>query len=317
MPHILCVMPEPTFRRMFPPALEADLRALGDVVFCLAPRELTEEAYSALWEHADAVVTGWGVRPPTPTMLDRAGRLQIISHTAGSVRWLPRRALENGVVVTSAQSAIARTVAEYCLAVTLLLLRRRFEAGEAETLYSKTVGLVGFGHVARLFRGLLAPFGVRVLVHDPFLSDEDAARLDVEPVSLPDLLQASKVISLHAPDIPATEGMIGARELALISDGAVFVNSARGRLVDTAALTEALATGRFSAALDVTEPEPLPPDHPLRSLPNVLLTPHQAGPTEDELPQLTRMALDDLARFLRGEAPRHVISLDVYDRMSF
>ncbi len=139
----------------------------------------------------------------------------------------------------------------------------------------------------------------------------------MERIDLPDLLQESKVISLHAPDIPATEGMIGAHEVGLIPDGAVFVNSARGRLVDTEALTDALATGRFSGALDVTEPEPLPADHRLRALPNVLLTPHIAGPTDDDLVEMSRMALADLSRFLRGEPPLHPISLDVYDRMSF
>lgn len=318
MTNILCAMPEPTYRRMRLPEQEADLRALGDVVFCLDPHALTEEDYGALWEHAEAVVTGWGVRAPTPAILDRAAKLRIISHTAGSVRWLPRYALEKGIVVTSAQAAIARTVAEFCLLNVLTLLRRGFGAPpQTETLYGKTVGLVGFGHVARLFRLLLAPFSVRVLVHGPFLSEEDAANLKVERIDLPDLLQQSKVISLHAPDIPATEGMIGAREVGLIPDGAVFINSARGRLVDTEALTEALVTGRFSAVLDVTEPEPLPSDHRLYSLPNVLLTPHIAGPTNDDLAEMSRMALSDLSRFLRGEPPLHPISLDVYDRMSF
>ncbi|MBV9851408.1 MAG: hydroxyacid dehydrogenase [Armatimonadetes bacterium] len=312
MATILCAMPEHTYRRMMTTEREAELRALGDVTLCLDAHALTEEGYGALWERADAAVTGWGTRAPTPAMLDRARRLRIISHTAGSVRWLPRYALEKRVVVTSAQAAIARTVAEFCLLNALTLLRRR-----SETLYGKTAGLVGFGHVGRLFRQHLAAFGCHVLVSEPALSEEEAARSGVECVALPALLQGSKVISLHAPDIPATRGMIGAPELALIPDGAVFLNSARGRLVDTGALTEALAAGRFSAALDVTEPEPLPPDHPLRSLPNVLLTPHVAGPTDDELPELTRMALTDLARFLRGEPPLHPISLEAYDVMSF
>lgn len=105
--------------------------------------------------------------------------------------------------------------------------------------------------------------------------------------------------------------------MALLSDGAIFLNSARGRIVDTDALTAALKTGRFFAAIDVTDPEPLPPDHPLPKLPNVVFTPHVAGPTEDDLPQLTHTALNDLARFLRGEPPLYPISLEAYDIMSF
>jgi len=314
MTTILCAMPEPTFRRMRLPEQEAALRALGTVVFCLDAGALSEADYGALWRDADAVLTGWGTRPPTPALLDQAPRLRVISHTAGSVRWLPRQALERGIVVTTAQAAIARTVAEYCLLSALTLLRRR---SPSQTLYGKTVGLVGFGHVGRLFRQLLAPFGCRVLVCDPALGEEDAARFAVEPGDLPVLLQSAKVISLHTPDIPATRGLIGAHELGLISDGAVFLNSARGRLVDTEALTSALEAGRFAAVLDVTEPEPLPPDHPLRALSNVLLTPHIAGPTDDDLPEMTRLALADLAHVLGGRPPLYPVSLEAYDRMSF
>ena len=327
MTTILCTMPEQTYRRMFTPEREAELRALGEIVFCWDAPGLSEDAYGALWERADAAVTGWGTRAPTPALLDRARRLRVISHTAGSVRWLPRPALERGVVVTNAQAAIARTVAEYCLMHTLLWLRRTqsFAGGggpgegrpRTETLYGKTVGLVGFGHVGRLFRQLLAPFGCRILVSDPALTAEDAERQAVELADLPTLLRTCRVVSLHAPDIPATRGLIGEAELALLADGALLVNSARGRLVETGALTEALWPGRFSAVLDVTEPEPLPPDHPLRTLPHVLLTPHIAGPTDDELPEMTRLALADLARVLRGDAPRHGVSLAAYDAMSF
>ena len=314
MTTILCVMPEPTYRRMRLPEQEEALRALGTVVFCLDAGALSEAEYGALWRDADAALTGWGTRPPTPALLDQAPRLRVISHTAGSVRWLPRCAFEKGLIVTTAQPAIARTVAEYCLLSALTLLRRR---SPSETLCGKTVGLVGFGHIGRLFREMLRPFGGRVFVCDPSLSAQDAAHFKVEPGDLPTVLASSKVVSLHAPDIPATRGMIGARELALIPEGAVFLNSARGRLVDTGALTGALKTGRFDAALDVTAPEPLPPDHPLRGLSNVLLTPHTAGPTDDDLPEMTRLALADLARVLSGSPPLYPVSLETYDRMSF
>jgi phosphoglycerate dehydrogenase-like enzyme len=334
MTTILCAMPEQTYRRMMNPELEAQMRALGDVVLCQNAREMGEEEYSALWEQADAAVTGWGVRAPTPEILDRARKLRIICHTAGSVRMFPRYALEKGIVITTARAAIARTVAEFCLMNALILLRRYacfldsdparkefLSPGQArpynETLYGKTVGLIGFGSVGKLFRGLLASFGCRVLVYDPFLTPEEAARHQVERTDLPTLLQTARLVSLHAPDIPETRGLIGAKELALLSDGAIFLNSARGRIVDTDALTAALKTGRFFAAIDVTDPEPLPPDHPLPKLPNVVFTPHVAGPTEDDLPQLTRTALNDLARFLRGEPPLYPISLEAYDIMSF
>jgi phosphoglycerate dehydrogenase-like enzyme len=334
VPTILCALPKSTFDRVMRPATAEAMEALGDVVYCPSPADLRDDEYARLWEQADAVVTGWGFRLPLPDTVDRATRLKIISHTAGTVRMLPRRFLERGVTVTSARAAIARTVAEYCLLNAMTLLRRypffvdvdpaRMEAlagGSAkppsETLYDKTVGLIGFGHIARLFRELLRPFNCHVLVADPYLSQADADGVGVEIVDLETLLKHAKVVSLHAPDIPAIRGMIGAAQLKLLQDGAVFINSARGRLVDTEALTAELQTGRFFAAIDVTDPEPLPPDHPLRSLPNVVFTPHVAGPTDDDLPRLGDMAIEDLARFLRGEPPLYPITLEAYDLMSF
>ena len=334
MTVILDVMPEGTYRRMMTPALEQELAALGTIVACRNAAELSEEAYGDLWEQADAVLSGWGVRPPTPAILDRAARLKVISHTAGSIRMFPRYALEKGVVITSARAAIARTVAEFCLMNALVLLRRLPYYVDADpvrktffsqtaarpasqTLFGKTVGLVGYGYISRYLREMLAPFGCRVLVSDPYLTSHEAEAQRVESVSLPFLLQNAHVVSLHAPEIPATIDMIGASELAMLQDGAVFLNSARGRLVDTDALTAALQTGRFFAAIDVTQPEPLPPDHPLRGLPNVIFTPHIAGPAEDDLPHLTRTAIADMKSVLNGTPPLYPISLSAFDIMSF
>lgn len=334
MATILDVMPANTYRRMMTPELEMELAALGTVVHCHNARDLTEAEYGDLWAQADAVLSGWGVRPPTVAILDRAPSLKVISHTAGSVRMFPRYALEKGVVITSARAAIARSVAEFCLMNTLVLLRCHLYYVDADparkaflspagskpfsrTLFQKTVGLIGFGSIARHFRAMLAPFQCRVLVADPYLTQAQADREQVERVDMATLLQAAQVVSLHAPELPTTHGMIGASELALLQPHAVFINAARGRLVDTQALTTALQTGRFSAAIDVTDPEPLPPDHPLRALPNVLFTPHIAGPAEDDLPHLTRTALTDLARVLRGEPPIYPITPEAYDIMSF
>lgn len=334
MPRILCTMAADTWRRLTRPDIEERLHGLGDVTMCLDAGALPETEYAALWARADFALTGWGVRAPTADMLTAAARLRAICHGAGSVRMIPRAAMERGIVVTSARAAIARTVAEYSLMGALVMLRRLlcFASGDERvrtayapeggrpanaTLFGKTVGLVGYGCVGRHMRALLHPFGGRVLAHDPFLSAEEAEREEVETRSLDELLAAADVVSLHAPDVPETRGMIGARELGLLRGGAVLVNSARGRLIDTQALTQALDGGRFYAVLDVTDPEPLPPDHPLRSMPNVLLTPHTAGPTTDDLPELMRSAIGELERLARGEPPRYPIDLPAYDRMSF
>jgi phosphoglycerate dehydrogenase-like enzyme len=333
MPTILDVMPQSTRRRMMTPELTAELESYGAVIYCPDVSSLTPEAYGELWQSADAVLSGWGVRPPPAEVFRGAERLKIIGHTAGSIKMYPREVIEQGIVVSTARSGLSRTVGEYCLLSALTLLRRlpaytdmsenrkpllaTANGRPAVTLFQRTVGLVGYGYVAREFRALLKPFGCHVKVYDPYLSAAAAAEAEVEQVPLDELLTTSQVVSLHVPDIPSTRGMIGTAELALIRDGSVLINSSRGRVVDTNALTTALATGRFLAALDVTDPEPLPADHPLRFMPNVIVTPHVAGPTEDELPRMTRIAVEDIGRVLRGEPALHAVSLAGYDLMSF
>ena len=198
-----------------------------------------------------------------------------------------------GLTVFSANRAIALNVAEYTVGVMIMVPRRFVEqttairtsdawrdpnlAPNALYLRGATVGLVSASTVARELIPLLRPFDVRILVYDPYLSDRDAGRLDVEKVELEALFERSDIVSLHAPSIPETRHMIGARQLACLRDGALLINSSRGSVLDHDALLKEAETGRIRVVLDVTEPEPLPADHPLRPLPNVYLTPHMSG----------------------------------------
>jgi phosphoglycerate dehydrogenase-like enzyme len=247
----------------------------------------------------DAVVTGWGSPPFTAAALQNADRLKIVAHSAGSIKALfPREVVEQhviprGLTVFSANGAIALNVAEYAVGVMIMVPRRFVEQTTAirtsdawhdpgtppHALYLRgaTVGLVSASTVGREVIRLLRPFDVRVLVHDPFLSDRDAGRLDVEKVELDTLFARSDIVSLHAPSIPATRHMVGAAQLARLRDGALLINSSRGSVLDHDALLQEARTGRIRVVLDVTEPEPLPADHPLRRLPNVYLTPHTSG----------------------------------------
>jgi phosphoglycerate dehydrogenase-like enzyme len=129
-------------------------------------------------------------------------------------------------------------------------------------------------------------------------------------VPLREALQRSDILSLHAPELPQTRHMIGAAELRLLPDHATLINTARGSLVDTAALERECATGRIHAILDVTEPEPLPSDSILFDLPNVMLTPHLAGSMGSETQRLVDHALDELRRFLAGQPPRTEVTFD-------
>jgi phosphoglycerate dehydrogenase-like enzyme len=183
--------------------------------------------------------------------------------------------------------------------------------------FRRRIGLVGASFVGRRVIELLAPFDVEVAVFDPFLTVDDAAGLGVEQVDHLDALCASvDVLSIHAPDVEATRGMFGAAQLSALRDGATFLNTARPALVDQDALEAELRSGRIAAILDVTEPEPLPPDHPLLALPNVFVTPHVAGAMGNELFRLAELAVVEVERYARGEPPLHPVRREDLDRIA-
>lgn len=264
----------------------------------------------------EILVTGWGCPPIDADVLAAAPRLVAVIHAAGTVKQLVTDACwARGLAVSSAAAANALPVAEYTLAVCVLAAKRGFRLArgyaDGEPVYGfesgavgltgATVGVVGASRVGRLVIGLLRGHGARVLVHDPFLSPAEAAALGAQQVELDVLCQGSHIVSVHAPETPSTYRLIDDRRMALMAEGTVLVNTARGSLVDTEALTRHCATGPIEAVLDVTEPEPLPPGHPLRAPPNVVLTPHIAGAQGREVRRLGAFAVAEIERYLVGE----------------
>jgi D-3-phosphoglycerate dehydrogenase / 2-oxoglutarate reductase len=225
-----------------------------------------------------------------------------------------------GVAVANVPDYGSDTVADHAAACLLLLLRKltRYDAAvrehgwvEATSLSplpgfrSTTVGLVGTGRIGLALAARLAPFGFTVLASDPYADPEVLAARGIEAVDLPELLDRSHAVSLHAPLTPQTRHLVDAEALARMRPGAVLVNTARGGLVDTDAVVDALASGRLGGvALDVVEPEPLPQDSPLRSLPGVLLTPHAAFFSDDSIADLQRLAAEEAGRALAGQPLR-------------
>lgn len=278
----------------------------------------------------DVLLAHWGCPVIDDAVVGAAPDLKLVAYAAGTVKWVVTAAVwQRGIVVTSAAAANAVPVAEYTVAAILLAnkgafvsrewyrnqalrLRRPAQVGNL----GKQVGLVGASHVGRLVIERLAPFDLHVAVYDPFLSRAEADALGVRRLDLPELLHTSEVVSLHAPDVGATKGMIGADELALLRDGTTFINTARGALVDGAALEAELATGRISAVLDVTEPEPPPLGSALFELPNVFLTPHLAGAQGTELVRLADLAIDEVERFALGQPPRFGVCEADLDRIA-
>ncbi|MFJ7272473.1 hydroxyacid dehydrogenase [Streptomyces sp. NPDC099050] len=277
----------------------------------------SEEALRRRLAVAEVLFTGWGCPPLDARALELMPELRAVVHSAGSVKHHVTAACwERGLRVSSSAAVNARPVAEYTLAAILFSNKRVLDSAHAYRAarshidplrdypavgnYRRTVGLIGASLIGRRVLELLRPFDLRVLVHDPYADPAALAAVGAEAVALDELLSRSDVVSLHAPDLPETRGLLDAARLALMPDGATLVNTARGSLVDTAALTAELVSGRLHAVLDHTEPEVLPADSPLYDLPNVLLTPHVAGSLGTELDRLAASAIEELDRYARG-----------------
>lgn len=330
----IAVAARPALRQLFfAGALWDGLAALGRVRLPADDADLSDEdTYARLIADADVVVTTWGCAPLSERVLTSTPRLRLLAHTGASVKpYVTETSFARGVHVTQAGAAMAYAVGEQALALTLALLHRvnRFDhalrsgvgwesaksAPPRRELRGSVVGVVGASRTGRAYIGLVRALGAQVLVFDPYLSDEEAAALGVSRVGLDDLLASSRVVSLHAPVLPETVGMIGARELALMPDGALLVNTARSAIVDTPALLAALGSGRLDAAIDVFDEEPLPVGHPFRELPNVLLTPHEAAGTVEARQRAGEIVIDEVARLLHGEPLRYEVTAPDLDRM--
>ncbi|MGW0585812.1 hydroxyacid dehydrogenase, partial [Streptomyces sp. NPDC002920] len=171
----------------------------------------------------------------------------------------------------------------------------------------RRVGIVGASRVGRRVLELLRPFDLSVSLYDPYVDAAEAAVLGAAPLPLDELLRTSDIVSVHAPDTPETHHMLSRERLALLPDGGVLINTSRGALIDHTALTEELVSGRISAVLDVTDPEPLPADSPLHRLPNVFLTPHIAGSLGNELARLGGTVVAELERMAAGLPLAHPV----------
>ncbi|MFI1811956.1 hydroxyacid dehydrogenase [Streptomyces sp. NPDC020422] len=272
-------------------------------------------AAAALAE-AELLLTCWGASPLTPEVLARAPRLKAVVHAAGSVKHhITDACWTRGIRVTSAAAANALPVAEYTLAAILFagkrVLRSAQQYAELRTdqawldastawgNYRRTVGIIGASRIGRRVIELLRPFDFEVLLYDPYVT---SAPPGVELVPLDELCARSTVVSVHAPQLPSTHHMLGPAQLAAMPDGTTLINTARGSLVDEEALLGHLTKGRLHAVLDVTDPELPSPESHLWTLPNVLLTPHVAGSLGNELHRMADQAIEEVARYGRGEA---------------
>lgn len=303
------------------------LAGLGDVCD-LAPLpvldDLTTPRAERVLADVEVLVTSWGCPRLDAGVLAAAPRLKAVVHAAGSVRGHVTDACwDRGVAVSSAAAANALPVAEYTLGMILLhgkdvlerardfrrtreradWLRTSHEVGN----YRRTVGILSASLVGRRVIELLRPFDYEVLLHDPYVTEAEAADMGVEWVDLPGLFTRSDLLSVHTPLLPATRGLVSRELLSAMRPGTTLINTSRGAVVDQDALTDVVRAGRIRAVLDVTDPEVLPAGHPLWDCPNALITPHLAGSQGNEWERLADTAVGEVARWAAGDGFAHPV----------
>jgi phosphoglycerate dehydrogenase-like enzyme len=303
----------------------------------LAPEPLqsfTQGQAPEVLRRTEILVTGWGCPVIGRDILELAPNLRLIAHAAGTVKgFLSPDVIDAGIAVTHAAEANAVPVAEFTLAAILFANKQVFrfrdiycaDRNRSRTFpmtsqplgnFNRTIGIVGASRIGRRVIELLKPFAFRVLLHDPYVSAQDAAALGVESVSLDDLMRRSDVVSLHAPALPATQGMITRRHLALMRDRTTFINTARGIIVKQDDLIDELRTGRIDAIIDVTYPEVPEESSALYDLPNVFLTPHIAGAIGNERERLGEYIVEEIERFVEGRPLRSAITAAALETMA-
>lgn len=292
-------------------------RAAGVRSLSTGPYPKKEEVIALLRDSAAEAIIVRLVERVDAEILRASPRLKVIAkHGAGTNDIDVAAAAELGVPVLAAVGANAHSVAEHALALMLGLAKElrsqdafvrgggwEKKAYGGRELRGSVLGLVGIGQIGRAFAAMAEPLGMSTIAFDPFAPEEAFGPHARRVATLEALLEASDVVSLHCPLTPATENLIGAREIGLMKKSAFLINTARGEVVDEAALVAALRAGRIAGAgLDSFAPEPPAAENPLWSLPNVLVSPHIGGVTPEARREVSLMTCRNVLSLLRGEA---------------
>ncbi|RLE65133.1 MAG: D-glycerate dehydrogenase [Thermoprotei archaeon] len=263
-------------------------------------------------------------------VMDVAHNLKVIStYSVGFDHIDIDAATKRGIYVTHTPGVLTDAVAEFTVGLLLAITRKIVDANEVvkggkwdkpwnpffltgPELKGKTLGIVGLGRIGRAVAKKVKGFEMKVIYYDVYRNEKAEKELGVEYVDLETLLKTSDFVSLHVPLLKETYHMIGEKELKLMKPTAYLINTARGGVVDTNALVKALKEGWIAgAALDVFEQEPLPPDHPLTKLDNVILAPHIASATIEARQRMAELAANNLVAVLKGEMPPALVNKDV------
>lgn len=315
---------------VFDDAARARLADLTD----LYPHVVNAENFA---DHAPAladlevIFASWGMINLSDEQLASLPQLEAVFYAAGNVKAFAQQLVDHDITLVSAWAINAIPVAEMCLAQILLSLRGYFQSvhryrEQHDTAAAKrftrpgvngeTVGLIGMGHIGTRLRQLLRDYPLEVIVHDPMLTAERAAELDVERVDLATLFSRSFIVSNHIPDLPSTRGTLGTAHFAAMRDGATFINTGRGaQVVEDELIAVLRDRPDLTALLDVTWPEPPADDSALWTLPNVLISPHIGGTIGNEVTRLAACAIDEFEAWNAGRPLRYQVTAEVLRTM--
>lgn len=311
------------------PSLEPEQRVLTPLGVELRPAQCkSEEEIIELTRGADAVLNCYAKM--TARVIENLHRCKIIARYGIGVDNVDlAAATKAGILVTNVPDYCIDEVSDHALALLLALARRIAVADGAvkagawdvvahagiRRLRGQTLGLIGFGRIAKALASKVQALGMKVLVYDPYVEAVAIAHHRAEAASFDRILTDTDAISIHVPLSEETRNLFGERELARMKPTAFLINTSRGGIVDERALAIALKENRLAgAALDVLAVEPPPHDHPLRQAPNMILTPHLAFYSRESVMELQTKAAEEVARALRGEPPRSPINREVLNR---
>ncbi|MFU8780014.1 MAG: hydroxyacid dehydrogenase [Kiritimatiellia bacterium] len=331
VPKSLFILSKDRFGDIYGPDELTEIQAMTDLLSD-QPMNRTEALENpALLAECEIIFSGWGGPKMDAAFLAAAPQLKAVFYGAGSVKGIISDAFwERGIVLTSSWGANAVPVAEFTLAQILFSLKqgwrhmrttretqRRSATLPVAGAYGSTVAIISLGMIGRMVCEHLQRFDLKVIAYDPFAKAVDAAALGARLCSLEDCFREADVVSLHAPWLPETENMITGAHFAIMKDGATFINTARGAIVDEAAMIAVLEKRPdLTVLLDVTYPEPPVVGSPLYALPNVFLTPHIAGSMGGECRRMGQYAINECRRFLSGESLHWQITRELAARMA-
>ena len=302
-----------------------------DVKYNEKDRHYTEDELALEIADADIVITGWGTKP-IRNCIDKAEKLKLVAHLAGSVADLvDDTVFDRGVRVISGNAMFAESVAEGTLAYMMSILRmipddvmnmrrghwRDVPARDSEGLFDRTVGIVGYGTISKDLMRMMKPFRVKFKIYSAHKIDEDFLNeVNGSVATLDEIFSTCSIVSLHSSLNERTVGMIRGRHFELMRDGSVFINTARGAIINEKEMKEVLSRRDIRAFLDVFAEEPLDKDDPLRLMPNVYIAPHKAGPTVDRRKYIGRAICEDVISFKNGGEMKLELSRSYANRMT-